>query len=47
MPINTDVGDTTIAELKTLQAKLATEYKNPSFIAHDVTNDCPDSRAFI
>ena len=45
--MTTDVGDTTFAELRTLQAKLAIEYKNPSFIAHEVISDRPDSRAFV
>ena len=30
LPSSTDVGDTTFAELKLLQAKLATEFKHPS-----------------
>ena len=38
-----DVGDTTFAELKMLQSKLANEYKNPSFMGRERILDRPTS----
>ena len=39
----TDVGDTTLAELKMLQSKLAKDYKNPNLISREFNRERPTS----
>ena len=38
-----DVGDTTFAELKLLQSKLANDHKNPNFIGREIHKERPTS----